>query len=85
MDEEELIYLKDWHLMRICEQKNGPKDRDEETGRYVQNDADLFYQVPEIFSDDWMNEFVVSFCCSLEIESDGQPDSIQLLLGRDRR
>ncbi|KNZ59830.1 hypothetical protein VP01_1656g4 [Puccinia sorghi] len=57
VDEEELIYLKDWHLMRICEQKNGPKDRDEETGRYVQNDADLFYQVPEIFSDDWMNDY----------------------------
>jgi len=56
VDEEEVIYVKDWHLMRLCEQKNGPKDRDEETGRYVRDDAGLFYQVPEIFSDDWMNE-----------------------------
>lgn len=37
-NEDELLYLKDWHLQ--------------------QEDADDFYQVPEYFQSDWLNEYL---------------------------
>ncbi|KAA1071174.1 hypothetical protein PGT21_020029 [Puccinia graminis f. sp. tritici] len=56
LNDEEVIYVKDWHLIRICQQTNGPENLDEERHSERRN-ATPFYQVPEIFLDDWMNDY----------------------------
>jgi hypothetical protein len=62
LHDEEVIYVKDWHLIRICQQTNEPENQDGER-HLKRRHAAPFYQVPEIFCDDWMNEFVVCFAC----------------------
>ncbi|PLW22192.1 hypothetical protein PCASD_18912 [Puccinia coronata f. sp. avenae] len=57
-EEEEVIYVKDWHLMRICEQTFASErgDRDAPPNQDGSTAAPL-YRVPEIFLDDWMNDY----------------------------
>ncbi|OAV87752.1 hypothetical protein PTTG_00601 [Puccinia triticina 1-1 BBBD Race 1] len=52
--EDEVIYVKDWHLIRMHSLQQD--DHEAETRREGQKPAP-FYRVPEIFMDDWMNDY----------------------------